>query len=424
MKASAKAATRSKSMAAASVAPAPASTWRRRAPCRTTGRDPHRLVGPLESDTPGNGGLEYGITPTRPRRRRRPRASPWPCRRSTRPTTGPPARRSLRGGQACRRLDAADRETLLEATASLLEELDGAMHGLRHEHDAAMMQNCTSGAGACTSWRRSRTDVLPNTATAAGVLGAVTACVDGDVRGKTFVVHGCGGVGGAVAAGLVSSARPRSRRWTSTETGRDPGLRGPGPRGQVVGRRVRRARACSASGVLTAERASELICRSVVGASNLPFASVEARRVAEARCVVAPEGVTSAGAVIVDSIEHYAPLNFGEAPPSKVYDFTFEAVRRRRTSCWRRRRGRRVAHGGHPARRGGRPAASASATSWLATDARTGSAVSAGARGGRGARDRRAAAAAKMAGRRSFSTSARTCDTLAVGGGIYGLNIA
>merc|ERR1719310_1661177 len=35
----------------------------------------------------------------------------------------------------------------------------------------------------------------------------------------------------------------------------------------------------------------------------------------------------SAGAVIVDSIEHYAADNFREAPPSKVYDFTFEAVR-------------------------------------------------------------------------------------------------
>ena len=181
---------------------------------------------------------------------------------------------------------------------------------------------------------------------------------------------------------------------------------------------------------MTAERASELapVRRRRVEPA-LP--RVEARRVAEARCVVAPEGVTSAGAVIVDSIEHYAPLNFREAPPSKVYDFTFEAVRAKTDELL----AAAVADGvsptaiplveeADPRRIGERY------SSWLATRTRaTGSAVFCRSTWRPRARQRRRRPARggrrrKMAGRRSFSTSARTCDTLVVGGGIMGLNIA
>ena len=99
----------------------------------------------------------------------------------------------------------ADRETLLDATASLLEELDGAMYtGCDMNTTPAMMQSLHDRCGGRYVLAALANETCcPNTATAAGVLGAVTACVDGDVRGKTFVVHGCGGVGGAVAAGLV-----------------------------------------------------------------------------------------------------------------------------------------------------------------------------------------------------------------------------
>ena len=224
----------------------------------------------------------------------------------------------------------ADRETLLEATASLLEELDGAMYtGCDMNTTPAMMQKLHDRCGGRYVLAALANETCcPNTATAAGVLGAVTACVDGDVRGKTFVVHGCGGVGGAVAAGLVELGAA-SVKTVDLDLKRAaiPGCEVLDPEAKWWAVDCDALVPCSASGVLTAERASELICRSVVGASNLPFASVEARRVAEARCVVAPEGVTSAGAVIVDSIEHYAADSFREAPPSKVYDFTFEAVR-------------------------------------------------------------------------------------------------
>lgn len=46
--------------------------------------------------------------------------------------------------------------------------------------------------------------------------------------------------------------------------------------------------------------------RAIVGATNLPFATDEAYAVCEARgTVYIPEGVSSAGAVIADSVEHW-----------------------------------------------------------------------------------------------------------------------
>ena len=49
---------------------------------------------------------------------------------------------------------------------------------------------------------------------------------------------------------------------------------------------------CSASGLLTAERAGQLQCEAIVGATNLPFASEEAQAVAERELGITfvPEG--------------------------------------------------------------------------------------------------------------------------------------
>ena len=423
-------------MAAASVAPA--STW------LTTRALPNDLgelhivsSGLLESDTPGNGGLRLWQYADKAAATKEAEglAVAMSAKHKTYNTGFAGAKVVCAADKPVADWTAADRETLLEATASLLEELDGAMYtGCDMNTTPAMMQDLHDRCGGRYVLAALANETCcPNTATAAGVLGAVTACVGGDVRGKTFVVHGCGGVGGAVAAGLVELGAA-SVKTVDLDQKRAaiPGCEVLDPEAKWWAVDCDALVPCSASGVLTAERASELVCRSVVGASNLPFASVEARRVAEARCVVAPEGVTSAGAVIVDSIEHYAADNFREAPPSKVYDFTFEAVRAKTDELLAAAAADGVSptvaiplvEEADPRRIGERY------SSWLATDARD---RVGGFLQEHVAAARPAAPAAtgarrpppKMAGRRSFSTtSARTCDTLVVGGGVMGLNIA
>ena len=86
---------------------------------------------------------------------------------------------------------------------------------------------------------------------------------------------------------------------------------------------------CSSSGLFTAQIAAELRCGAIVGATNLPFATRADQVVAEIErgVKVVPEGVSSAGAVIVDSIEHFRPQAFAAAEPEAMYEFTREVVR-------------------------------------------------------------------------------------------------
>merc|ERR1719498_1429276 len=72
----------------------------------------------------------------------------------------------------------------------------------------------------------------------------------------------------------------------------------------------------------------EMDCRHILGATNLPFASAAAQRLAERERGIqfVPEGITSAGAVIVDSVEQFDPSMFVEAHPDELYDFCRENV--------------------------------------------------------------------------------------------------
>ena len=410
------------------VAPAasPASTW------LTSRALPNQLgelhivsSGPLKDTTPGNGGLRLWQYADKAAATKEAEglAVAMSAKHKTYNTGFAGAKVVCAADKPVADWTKEDRETLLETTASLLEELDGAMYtGCDMNTTPAMMQSLHERCGGRYVLAALANETCcPNTATAAGVLGAVTACV-GDVAGRTFVVHGCGGVGGAVAAGLVELGAA-SVKTVDLDPARAavPGCEALDPESKWWATACDALVPCSASGVLTAARAAELNCASVVGASNLPFASLEARQGAEARCVVAPEGVTSAGAVIVDSIEHYAADNFKEAPPARVYDFTFEAVRAKTGELL----AASESHGVSPTvaiplveeadklRIGERYSA------WL-----EGAAAD---RVGAFLQDHVAAARpapAPAAGRRAFSTSARTCDTLVVGGGVMGLNIA
>ena len=147
-------------MAAASVAPA--STW------LTTRALPNDLgeihivsSGLLESDTPGNGGLRVWNYADKAAATKEAEglAVAMSAKHKTYNTGFAGAKVVCAADKPVADWTAADRETLLEATASLLEELDGAMYtGCDMNTTPAMMQKLhDGGAGAATSWRRSRT---------------------------------------------------------------------------------------------------------------------------------------------------------------------------------------------------------------------------------------------------------------------------
>ena len=114
-------------------------------------------------------------------------------------------------------------------------------------------------------------------ATAYGVIGAVEATFGGSVEGKTLLVHGCGNVGGVVAAKLVElGAKEVMTIDIDAARAAVPGCSvfdGDSewwklPCDAIV--------PCSSSGLFTEARAAELNCSAIVGATNLPFTTDQA----------------------------------------------------------------------------------------------------------------------------------------------------
>mmetsp|Transcript_19913 Transcript_19913/g.60411 ORF Transcript_19913/g.60411 Transcript_19913/m.60411 type:complete len:479 (-) Transcript_19913:2148-3584(-) len=225
-----------------------------------------------------------------------------------------------------------DKKELLREVAAMLTTLDGKMYtgcdmNTTTEDMDYLSELCLSHGG--------RDYVLaaignkaccPNTATAYGVFGAVEATLGGSVAGKRLLVHGCGGVGSVVARLLVEhGAAHIATLDTLPERADLAGCANVSHEPEWWAAGYDAIVPCSASGLFTEERV--LRAGAVVGATNLPFSSRAAQDVAEASLTFVPEGVSSAGAVIVDSVEHYSRKQFAEAPPEMLYEFTRETVR-------------------------------------------------------------------------------------------------
>ena len=222
-----------------------------------------------------------------------------------------------------------DKAVLIETAAAMLTELDGAMYtgcdmNTTTDDMDTLAAKCpyvlaAVGNPAC----------CPNTATAFGVLGAVEATLGGSVAGKTLLVHGCGNVGKVVAEELIANGA--AKVYTVDESSERAQVAGCTPLAADSAWWTTKVDAivpCSSSGLLTTEVAQSLQCGAIVGATNLPFATAEAKAIAENECGVTfvPEGVSSAGAVVVDSIEFYAHDSFTSAPPQDLYQFTRELI--------------------------------------------------------------------------------------------------
>mmetsp|Transcript_40925 Transcript_40925/g.123954 ORF Transcript_40925/g.123954 Transcript_40925/m.123954 type:complete len:897 (+) Transcript_40925:31-2721(+) len=221
-----------------------------------------------------------------------------------------------------------DKQRLMDAAACMLTELDGAMFtgcdmNTTTEDMDYLAERCPFVLAAVGN-----PSCCPNAATAHGVLGALDATFSGEVSGKRFVVHGCGNVGRTVALGLVERGAEVLTVDLDAARAALPGCKMLDAGGEWWATPCDALVPCSASGLLTAERAGQLQCEAIVGATNLPFASEEAQAVAERELGITfvPEGITSAGAVIVDSIEYWANDAFSAAAPPLLYSFTAHVV--------------------------------------------------------------------------------------------------
>jgi len=172
----------------------------------------------------------------------------------------------------------------------------------------------------------------PNDATAFGVLGSLEALADryfGGVKGTSFVVHGLGNVGGTVARQLLAAGASVSVYDTVPE--RAAGIPGTIDLTTKLADNPNWASAlpehsifvpCSKSSLIDVESALALPAKAICGSTNMPFASVEAENAfIGRRGTFIPESISSAGAVIIDSVEHFQPKNFKECSAKSMYEF-------------------------------------------------------------------------------------------------------
>lgn len=214
----------------------------------------------------------------------------------------------------------------------LLEHLAGTLN----LYDGRLYTGCDLNTSATDmKWLATRTpfvlaglgvSVDTSRATGTGVFASARAVSSrGPLR---YLIHGVGAVGGEVVDRLVAggqhvltvdhridrACRPGAtvvdpdRSWWRT------------PHDVLI--------LCSASGILTPDMVRELPAMAVVSGANAPFSHEE-----QCRALLREKGirwvhdaVTSGGAVIVDSVERYAPSVWPSLSAEALYDLVFERV--------------------------------------------------------------------------------------------------
>ena len=229
--------------------------------------------------------------------------------------------------------NAVDKRKLMDATADALNQLDGTIYTGQDlntaEDDMEYLQQhapyVLAGLYSC---------VDTNVATGHGVFGSLQGVADKlnhtneGVSGLTFLVHGVGKVGGTVAR-LLAMHGARVFTYDAFPQAADI------PQCENVSHLRWQDIACdvfvpcSISGLVDESAAESLQCRCVCGASNLPFATDDAQDlVVQSRGITfIPESITSAGAVIVDSIEAFDRNSFLKSRPHQIYSFVRSLIR-------------------------------------------------------------------------------------------------
>jgi len=224
-------------------------------------------------------------------------------------------------------LSTLNKRALMDAIAAVLHTLDGSVYtGCDLNTDEADMRYLTEKSPYVLAGIGS--DINPNETTAAGVYGTILG-VMGDIdkiQHSRFLIHGMGKVGLALAQRLKTCGAsifsydvfPERAEYTDFQNVSDQSKWWTLPFDTLV--------LCSASNIVTPEIAKQLSCQTIVGSSNKFFSDTKAvSAILQQRGITwIPEIVSSPGAVIADSIEHYAPKVFQQANPEDIYAFIRE----------------------------------------------------------------------------------------------------
>ncbi|WP_299588195.1 hypothetical protein [uncultured Microbulbifer sp.] len=161
-------------------------------------------------------------------------------------------------------------------------------------------------------------------ATASGVIGAIAAGKSAlNIQSAKILVHGAGAVGSRVVKRLIKMGEIVSVFDVVVEKADIPGAVNSRSKENWMSEDWDIVVFASVSRVIDVVLARKLKAKVLVCAANLPFTS-KAQHIMEAKgTIVFDEGISSAGAVIADSIEFYNPIVWKSVNPQQVYNFIF-----------------------------------------------------------------------------------------------------
>lgn len=158
-------------------------------------------------------------------------------------------------------------------------------------------------------------------ATAAGVIGAVKACIDlKEMDSPKVMIHGCGAVGTRCAKRLASDMDVFTYDLFPNKADLE-GCTNISHDHDWIDQAYDILIMVSASRVLDKQGLCRFKGSAIVCGANLPFADEETEQYAKDHFLLINEGIASAGAVIADSIEYYAREKWQSTAPSTIYEF-------------------------------------------------------------------------------------------------------
>lgn len=226
--------------------------------------------------------------------------------------------------QAIQGVDKVCRKTLMEDTAAALKVLSGTIYtgcdlntsdgDMNHLVEATQEKYVLAG-------RNSKVDT--NVATAASVIGSILGLCDAhekDLSELTFTVQGCGKVGKTVASELVRMGAKKVQTCDIVPGASDL------PRCEAIDDWENTPCdflvPCANSLAITEEVAKSFPegLQFCTGATNSPFATDKAKKIFEERGVShVPESISSAGAILADSVEWHDQDLFQTVEPTLMY---------------------------------------------------------------------------------------------------------
>jgi leucine dehydrogenase len=236
----------------------------------------------------------------------------------------------FRGAKVVARGDTDDKASVLHTVSDLLRELGGALYtGCDLNTTRADMAWLQRSAPYVLAGLGSAVD--PSRATGEGVTASLFAALSvlepaGFAVPQRFLVHGCGATGSVVARELRNAGAHVLTFDRNAERAEIPGCENvsDAPDWASVPHDV--LVPCSVSRLVDAAVAERLTARLIVGSANDPITEAAERILRGREIVWVPDPVSNAGAVIADSVEHYAPEAWVTARPEEVYDFVREAI--------------------------------------------------------------------------------------------------